>query len=186
MAEERLEEIDRKLQVIVENSYLSRLDLLFSVLLSLTIFFVGLTIANASLQTEFFSPYWIGLLALLIYTLIGEFWAIIKDDVIRRFKYWIALTFDFVALGFILFVSSTFRYFDSVLALVIPLTWFFLFFLPFQRYADDLFSRYVKRFPSRFKDFPRKAGATILFPSIVGIIIFFVVSFVYLLLVGYS
>lgn len=186
MTEERLEEINRKLQIIVENSFLSRLDLLFSVLLSLTIFFVGLTFTDASLQTGGFSAFWVGLLTILTYTLVGEFWAIIKDDVVRRFKFWIALIFDFATLGFVLLMFLVYTYLNPWHTFFVYMVWYFFFALPFVRYAGDLFSEYVKRFPSRFKDFPSKAWASVMFPSLIGQFLFVSVVLAYHLLFTYA
>jgi hypothetical protein len=108
-----LEEINHKLQLIVENAFLSRLDLMFSVLVSLTIFLLGLLLNNTMPRMGLFSAFWIGMLTLFIYTLIGEFYAIIKGDIVGRFKFWVALVFDFITLGILLFIFVIFLIFPA-------------------------------------------------------------------------
>jgi hypothetical protein len=164
-----LEEINRKLQLLVEKSFLSRLDLIFSVLLSLTIFLVSLMLNNAWLHRGLFAVFWISMLALFIYTLIGEFYAIIRDDVVGRFKFWMTLPFNFMTLSFLLSVFTT--------LLILPVLMLFLGFiglvwlvgiLLLLHYTDNLFHRYIRLFPSRFRYIPVKEWGKLLFPTLAG------------------
>ena len=145
-----LEEINSKLQIILENAFLSKLDLMFSVLMSLTIFAVGFMLNNVSSIAGLLRAFLISILVLMIYTLVGEFWAILKDDAVRRFAYWISLL---AALG----VSVVFLSFSvilvlppplSILYLIFPFT--FLVFLSWLSWQIDVaFMRYTRRLPSR-------------------------------------
>jgi len=185
-SDDSLEEINHKLQLIIENIFLSRLDLMFSVLLSLTIFLLGLLLNNTLPWMGLFSAFGIGMLTLFIYTLIGEFYAIIKGDIVGRFKFWIALVFDFITLGLLLFIC--------VILLIFPASMIFLgfagllwvlFSLISIHYIDNLFYKYIRRFPSRFNDFPVKEWGKLLFPMIVGHILMsisFLLAYYYLVL----
>ena len=179
-----MEEINRKLQLIVENSYLSRLDLMFSVLLSLTIFLLGLMLNSTLPQKGLFSAFLIGMLALFFYTLIGEFYAIVRGDIVGRFKFWVALIFDFITLGFLLFVFAMLLIFPASIVFLgfSGLLWFF-FFLLFVHCIDNLFYKYVRRFPSRFSDIPVKEWGKLLFPLVIGYIftgVSFLIAYYYL------
>ena len=181
-----LEEINHKLQLIVENAFLSRLDLMFSVLLSLTIFLLGLLLNNTLPRMSLFSAFWTGMLTLFVYTLIGEFYAIIKGDIVGRFKFWVALVFDFITLGLLLFIFVIFLIFPASMIFLgfTGLLWVF-FFLIFIHYIDNLFYKYVRRFPSRFSDFPVKEWGKLLFPLAIGyilMIILFLLAYYYLVL----
>lgn len=145
-----LEEINSKLQKILENAFLSKLDLMFSVLMSLTIFAVGFMLNNVSSIAGLLRAFLISILVLMIYTLVGEFWAILKDDALRRFAYWISLLF---ASG----VSAFFLSFSVIMVLPPPLSFLFFIF-PFafviflSRLAwkiDVAFTSYARRLPSR-------------------------------------
>ena len=77
-----------------ERSFLSRLDMMFSVLVSFTLFISGLfltTIKPVDLVTKLAFSLFASLLVLLIYTLIGESYAIVTDHEILRFTYWMIL-----------------------------------------------------------------------------------------------
>jgi len=113
------------------------------------------------------------MLPLLIYTLIGEFYAIVTDNIVGRFKFWIALVFDFVMLGFMLFAVPTQNFFDQLGLLFVFLLWQFFFWIPFRRYVYDLFHKYIKHFPSRFIDIP-KEYVKLLFPSYAGYFVLFI------------
>jgi hypothetical protein len=181
-----LEEINHKLQLIVENAFLSRLDLMFSVLLSLTIFLLGLLLNNPLPRMGLFSVFWIVMLTLFIYTLIGEFYAIIKGDIVGRFKFWVGLVFDFITLGFLVFIFVIFLIFPASMIFLGFTSLLWVFFFPiFIHYIDNLFYKYVRRFPSRFNDFPVKEWGKLLFPLAVGhilIIISFLLAYYYLVL----
>ena len=179
-----LEEINHKLQLIVENIFLSRLDLMFSILLSLTIFLLGLLLNNTLPRMGLLSASWICMLTLFIYTLIGEFYAIIKGDIIGRFKFWVALVFDFNTLGILLFIFVIFLVFPaSMIFLGFAVLLWVLFSLIFIHYIDNLFYKYIRRFPSRFNDFPVKEWGRLLFPMFVGHILMFISFFLaYILL----
>jgi len=77
-----------------ERTFLSRLDMMFSVSVSLTLFLTGqfltsLKPINIIMKVEF--SLFVSLLALLVYTLVGEFYAIVTDHEILRFTYWMIL-----------------------------------------------------------------------------------------------
>ena len=157
--QDSLEEIDRKLQLIAENAFLSKLDLMFSVLVSLTIFGVGLALNNISSVVGLPRTLLISILVLMIYTLVGEFLAILRDDAVERFAFWMSLIFGICTLGAFLPAFAIFL-FPSL----IPLFFFFPFvimvFLGWLGHnIDDTFTKYTKRLPSR--RFPFKAWGAI-------------------------
>jgi len=147
--QDTLEEINRKLQVIIENSFLSKLDLMFSVSISLTIFAISLTLNNISSVVGLLRAFLISFLILMIYTLIGEFWAILKNDVVKRFAFWMSLLFAMGIMGFTLpffaiLISPPF----SVLFLIFPFV--FMVFIPWLGWhVDNAFTSYAKRLSSR-------------------------------------
>ena len=105
--EHTLDEINRKLQIIIENSYLSKLDLMFSVLLSLTIFGVGLFLHNLALEKNVFLISVIAFFPVVVFTLVGEAYAILYDDVVARFGFWFVLILHSLLLAyFLLFVPT--------------------------------------------------------------------------------
>jgi hypothetical protein len=77
-----------------ERSFLSRIDMMFSVLVSLTLFLTGFSL-NSLKPVDFIAKFGfsflVSLLALLIYSLIGEFYAILIDHETLRFTYWMIL-----------------------------------------------------------------------------------------------
>jgi hypothetical protein len=172
--EQRLDEINSKLQLILENSFLSRLDLMFSILFSLTIFVIGLTLNRILLQIGFFPIYLGSILVLFAWTLAGEFWAIITNNIIMRFKFWIALVFGISILALFSPLSLLPRQYSPEFLSFILIWMFWGLFRP---YVDKLFYKYVRKFPSRFPSgkFPIKAWTTLLFPAIIGYILFAVV-----------
>ena len=88
---DRLDSIEKAQK---ERVFLSRLDMMFSVLVSLTLFFSGLfltSIKPVDLVTKLGFSLFASLLSLLIYTLIGEFYAIVTNHEILRFTFWMML-----------------------------------------------------------------------------------------------
>lgn len=157
--QDRLEAIDRKLQLIVENTFLSKLDLMFSVLMSLTIFGVGLILNNISSVVGLPRALVIGILFLMIYTLIGEFLAILKDDAVERFAFWMSLIFGICTLGFLLPAFVIFLFGPlTYLSIFFPFPFLF-FFLWLIHHIDDTFTKFTRRFPSR--KFPIEAWGSI-------------------------
>ena len=77
-----------------ERGFLSRLDMMFSILVSLTLFLSGLfltSIKPVDLVTKLGFSLFASLLAVFVYTLIGEFYAIVTDHEILRFTFWVIL-----------------------------------------------------------------------------------------------
>lgn len=146
--EENLEEINHKLDVIIENSFLSKLDLMFSVIMSLTIFMAGFMLNYALAKGGLILTYSVGVFALLTYTVVGQFWAIIKDDAGMRFRYWVAFVWGVVLLttlgpSFAIPQSLVGFYFSiSSIPLVI-----IVLFLIWQ--VDRLFFKYASKLRSR-------------------------------------
>ncbi len=68
-----LRELDNKLQRILDNSAVARVDRVFSVLLTITIFVLGLLLNGVLSVTGLLRAWTISLLVLLTFTLIGEF-----------------------------------------------------------------------------------------------------------------
>lgn len=134
-------EINRKLDVIIDNLFLSKLDFAFSALLSLTIFASGI-ISKETTAMDLFFPVSIGFLFLFVCTLVGEFWAILTDDAIMRFGFWIA------------FVPSLVLLLYSTLLVVFPWVsgagiFMGLFFIGWLWKAESLYEGYRKKLRSR-------------------------------------
>lgn len=104
LLKEILSRLDKMEKAQRENAFLSKFDSMFSVLVSITIFAAGLmlnyyrTIRTAS---EFALPFSVAVLVILVFTLFGELWAIITNNAVMRFKYWVVLI-----IGFFLLISE--------------------------------------------------------------------------------
>ena len=139
---EILKEINHKLDIIIDNSFLSKIDLMFSVLLSLTILASGF-ISKETTTMGLFFPVSIGFLVLFVCTLVGEFWAILTDDAIMRFGFWIAFVPSLVLLLF------------AALFVVFPLSsivsgfFWFLFMIGWIWKVEALYEGYRKKLRSR-------------------------------------
>lgn len=167
--DDMLKEINHRLQVIPENSFLTRLDLMFSMLLSLTIFLLGIAI-NHPLPKIVSAPL-VGLLAIFVFTLIGLVHAIIRDDIVDRFKYWIALLFNFLMFApylsywlAILLIPLQLWIIMAYLGSVFGILLVFAFVLGVN-YFTAVFDRFVKRFPTRFPKYPSEKLRSIFIPT---------------------
>jgi len=180
--QDRLKAIDHKLQLIVENAFLSKLDLMFSVLMSLTIFGVSLILSNISSVVGLPRALVISILVLMIYTLIGEFLAILKDDAVKRFAFWMSLILGICTLGFLLPAFAIFLFRPLIyLSVFFPFP-FLIFFLLLIHNIDDAFTKYTRRLPSR--KFPIKAWGSIWKQIANGYVLFTASVIVNLLIFG--
>jgi len=186
--ERKLDEINRKMQIMIENSYLTKLDIFFSVLASLTIFGGGLLLNNFSLEKNVFLMLLEAFFPVLIYTLIGEAYSILKDEVSTRFGFWLVLISNIVFIPWLLLFASVLSLF-GLLSISIVLFLNYMIFLGIiygiNKYLD-FFWRYMKRFPTRFPDVQESYGREtrkLLKPMFLGIVIY-MASFA--LLVAYS
>ena len=175
-------EINRKLQLIVENAFLSKLDLMFSVLVSLTIFGVGLALNNISSVVGLPKALMTSFLVLMIYTLIGEFLAILKDDAVKRFAFWMSLIFSICALGASLPVFAILL-FPPLVPLFALFPFLLLIVLAWLGHnIDGAFTKYKERLPSR--KFPFKSWGSIWKQIRNGYMLFAASLFVNLLIFG--
>ena len=104
-----IEKIDAIARFERERGFLSRLDMMFSVLVSITFFAVGLIINSVrpvDFSTKLLFSLSVTALLLLVYTLVGEFLAILSDDAIMRFGYWVVLVWGIFLLLLWGFVGS--------------------------------------------------------------------------------
>ena len=99
--EDHLKKIAKEIRLMrqskEEDKFLSKLDMMFSVLASLTIFVSGIVINNSLNPVN---PYLIGfgisILIVFVVALIGEFVAILRDDLTQRLDFWMVLVFGIV------------------------------------------------------------------------------------------
>ena len=156
--DKKLEQIDKKLSRILENSYLSRLDLMFSVLLSLTFFIAGWMFNNFRLESNFYAPLALTPFPVLGYTLVGMAHSILKDNAVKRLGYWLALPFAafilfpiYLVVIFITVLGSYASLFLVFFGLIIPLA-----LIPILERYTHILQNFLSRFPTRFPD-PQKA-----------------------------
>jgi hypothetical protein len=190
--ERRLDEINRKLQIMIENSYLAKLDLFFSVLASLTIFGGGLLLSNFSLQKNVVLISLEAFFPVLIYTLIGEAYSILEDEVTTRFGFWLVLASNSVFLVDLFLVASILTFFEffSVYVLL-PLGYALALTVIYSlnKYLE-LFWRYITKFPTRFPNVQESYGREtrkLLKPMMLGVVTYmasFLVLVVYSFLVA--
>ena len=157
-----------------ERSFLSRLDMMFSVLVSLTLFLVGSFLTSlkpVDIVTKLGFSIFASLLVLLIYTLIGEFYAILTDHEILRFTYWMILL-EGVFLLTILGAYSTMLLIPIEIALIIayfvglPIVVSIIFF---NWFVESLYERYIEYLCYRI---PRsRSKSNYLNPLLIGFII---------------
>ena len=181
--ERKLDEINRKLQIMIENSYLAKLDLFFSILASLTIFGGGLLLSNLSLEKNVLLISLEAFFPVLIYTLIGEGYSILKDEVATRFGFWLVLVANFVFLIFLFLLVSIMTFFDFLsLYVFLPLGYAFALAVIYglNKYLE-LFWGYMTRFPTRFPNVQESYGretSKLLKPMMLGIGIYIASFFV--------
>jgi len=183
----KLDQIDHKLQVMIENSYLAKLDLMFSVLLSLTIFSAGLLLANLSTEMNILLISVEAFFPVLVYTLIGEAYSILKDDVVTRFGFWLVLAIDFLFLPFVFLYALVLTFVPTFVPLLsgymifFPTYFIVMFVIVILNKYTDLFLRYLSRFPTRFQNVQESYGRELkkaLRPPIYGMVLYVAVSFV--------
>ncbi|HKZ94844.1 MAG TPA: hypothetical protein VJ249_09755 [Candidatus Bathyarchaeia archaeon] len=176
--DQRLDEINRKLQVMIENSFLAKLDMMFSVLVSLTFFGASLLLAQYNVARNVFFSGLVAFFPMLIYTLFGEAYSILTDDVTNRFAFWLVLV---SSLGFLVL---TLLYSTMVLILRLPDLILVVvgtmaaqgLIVMLNRYTR-LFWKYMARFPTRFGDLRESYGKEtrrLLIPVMFGLMIYFV------------
>jgi len=175
----KLDEINRKLQIIIENSYLSKLDLMFSVLLSLTIFGAGLLLTSFSLEKNVFRISLQAFFPILVYTLIGEAYSIIKDDAVARFSFWLVLCSNSIFLIYLFSWASIITFFGFLsIYVLLPLGYFFgIGLIIGLNYYLELFTRYLARLPTRFPNVMESYGREIrklLTPVLLGVFIYLI------------
>lgn len=158
---------------------------MFSVLVSFTIFGGGLLLSNFSLEGNILLIPLEAFFPVLVYTLIGEAYSILKDDVSYRFGFWLVLLSNLAFLDYLsLFASLMFL--DplpfSLSNYVLPLLGYVLI-LALIRWLNrslEFFWRYIARFPSRFPNVQQSYGretGKLLKPLMLGLVIY-VVSFI--------
>ncbi len=189
--ERRLDEINCKLQVMIENSYLAKLDLMVSILMSFTIFGGGLLINNLRVIENVYLIAFVAFFPVLVFTLAGEVYSILKDDVATRFGFWLVLLSNLVFLAFISLYASL-MFFDpftlSLSVYIFPILGYVIIIAliyGLNRYLH-FFWKYLKRFPTRFQDPSDSSGREtrkLLKPVMAGVAIY-VASF--LILLAYS
>lgn len=185
---QKLDEINYKLQIMIENSYLAKLDLLFSVLVSFTIFGGGLLLSNFSFEENVLLISLEAFFPVLVYTLIGEAYSILKDDVATRFGFWLVLLSNLVFLA-VFSLSASVKLLDPLLLslslYVLPFLGYVVILaliLGLNRYLE-FFWRYIARFPSRFPNVQQSYGKEtrkLIKPVMLGVVIYFA-SFVILI-----
>lgn len=151
-----LREIDHKLQRILDNAAVARVDRVFSVLLTITIFVLGLILTGVLSVTGLLRAWIIGLIVLLIFTLIGEFDAMLKNNDKKRVAYWMTLIFGLYMSFWLFPLALVYQLFPSQLITVtffMPL--FLIFYFPLIWWVDKVFTNFFNRLPSR--EFPQKA-----------------------------
>lgn len=158
---EKLNDIEKAQK---ERSFLSRLDMMISVILTLTFFmlsFLSNNIRPTDLPSRWIFSFLIALLSLLIFIVQGEIRAIILDDIGKRFDYWITLIWGLfqMCILFVLTLPYTFGFgiqiiFPTFLALpaiilLILLTWWIDGI--FEWYNRHLLVRKLENYRSSFK-----------------------------------
>jgi hypothetical protein len=150
-----LKRIDHKLQRILDNAAVSRVDRVFSVLLTITIFVLGLLLNGILSVTGLVRAWTIGLLVLLSFTLIGEFDAMLRNSDKKRVAYWMTLLFG-LFMAFSLFPIAALDFLGLELRIVllimtpIPFLYFGLIY-----WVDKVFTNFFNNLPTR--EFPNKA-----------------------------
>lgn len=175
--ERKIDEIDQKLQTIIEKSYLAKLDLMFSVLVSSTIFGAGLLLRNFSLEKNVLLISLEAFFPVLVYTLIGEAYSILKDDVVNRFGFWLALISNIIFVLWLSFIAFVLLLFESLpIPIFLPsgIIISYMIIYALNKYVD-FFWHYIKQFPSRFPNpretYSREMGR-LLKPMIIGLVIY--------------
>jgi len=163
---------------MIENSFLAKLDMMFSVLVSLTFFGASLLLAQYNVARNVFFSGLVAFFPMLIYTLFGEAYSILTDDVTNRFAFWLVLV---SSLGFLVL---TLLYSTMVLILRLPDLILVVvgtmaaqgLIVMLNRYTR-LFWKYMARFPTRFGDLRESYGKEtrrLLIPVMFGLMIYFV------------
>ncbi len=173
---QKLDQINQKLQAAKENAFLSRLDMMFSVLASLTFFGTGLLFAQYNnIRSPLFSPL-LAFFPMLAFTLVGEAYSILKDDITYRFAFWLVFISSLGFLGAMTLASVIVFLFNgsySVLILVALIVAYGL--VKMLNWYVRLFWRVVKQLPSRFTN-PQDSYGTetpkLLKPMIAGVIFY--------------
>jgi len=174
----RLDQIDHKLQVMIENSYVAKLDLMLSVLLSLTIFSASLLLANLSMERNILLISIIAFFPVLVYILIGEAYSILRDDVVTRFGFWLVLASDSLFLGLIFLYAFVLTFFPFLSDLIVMASFFLsrLFGIVLNG-LTNIFLEYLEKFPTRFPKARESYGREIrkvMKPMLLGVAIYIV------------
>lgn len=134
-----------------EDKFLSKLDAMFTILNSLMIFVFGIFLNNSLNQNLSLGLLLFGLasLTILASTLVGEFVAILRDDITLRFDFWAILVLGVSAIISRIVGTYSIASFDIQFAFVV---WsiamlFSILLVPFV--LARLNTHYVAKFPTR-------------------------------------
>jgi len=152
---------------------------MFSVLLSLTIFGAGLLLTSFSLEKNVFRISLQAFFPILVYTLIGEAYSIIKDDAVARFSFWLVLCSNSIFLIYLFSWASIITFFGFLsIYVLLPLGYFFgIGLIIGLNYYLELFTRYLARLPTRFPNVMESYGREIrklLTPVLLGVFIYLI------------
>jgi hypothetical protein len=169
--DDHLREVNLKLQKLLDSGAIARLDRVFSVLLTITIFILGLLLNGTLLVTGLLRAWIIGLLALLIFSLIGEFDAMIKDNDKKRVAYWMTLILG-LFISILLLPISLIDFYSLEVVMIVYLTPFSIAYLGLLFWIGRAFPSYFENLPTR--EFPHKAWKYFGKRIVIGFIIFIV------------
>jgi hypothetical protein len=176
-----MEKVDEILRFEKERGFLSRFDMMFSVLVSISLFATGLMVNNIrpiDISTKFLFSTCFSLFVLFVYVLAGEFLAILSDDAVKRFGYWIVLVWGVFMLVFLgsevaivlvmtnvpIFVVPVFSFAYLLIGLALIIGAIFL-----SHIVDKLYDNYIGKLC--YRSVP-KSNRQYLKPTIRGITLF--------------
>lgn len=175
--EDHLKKIAKEIRLMrqskEEDKFLSKLDMMFSVLASLTIFVSGIVINNSLNPVN---PYLIGfgisILIVFVVALIGEFVAILRDDLTQRLDFWMVLVFGIVQVTWRAVVVSLFAFYGPFTGSFF--NFFGMIFIAFfvALGMKHLQKRYMGKFPRRKKEIEaRRYLDLVILSAVIGAII---------------
>lgn len=176
--EDALREIDCKIQKIFDNAARARLDRVFSVLLTITIFVLGLLLNDVLSVAGLLRAWIIALMVLMLYTLVGEFDAILKNMDEKRVAFWMSLiTGLYISLPTFLLILGYQLYPSQLVEIgifvVLPFGFFFYWLY---EWVAKFFTNFFNRLPSR--EFPHKAWTYFGRRIAIGILLFFAAFYI--------
>lgn len=158
--QEILDEIRSMKDSQKEDKFLSKLDMMFAVLISLTIFMSGIIINNSLNQTDVNTPLlFFGISILVVFTvaLIGQFIAILRDSLTQRFDFWAVLISGFAGVSARVVITYFIVFYNPMTSDIISSLGYIIttFLVPFC--LLKLHQRYVAKFRIRRKEIKKRS-----------------------------